>query len=178
MRQDEEYSSRQNSLSQGSRRKSGYGCLPLILLLVVGVALCVFVVFQTLTQRYANLNAGMKVARVCAKSTAAALPHIYVQLALYGNDGKETSTQSYQVQGNQVYLQGDIITYLPVLNSPLQPFYKLTRLEGQYNDLKLSNVTDPPLFFSMVVTTTFIRKCMHYRRLHQSWQQITTPLFR
>jgi hypothetical protein len=138
----------QNSFDQRSKQKSGHGCLRSILLTVIFVAL-IIVFFGLQTQSYASLNKGLKVARVCAYSTAAALPVMYVHLLLYGNDGNVTLDHVYQVSGNQVRLQGDIIKYLSALNSPLPSFYKLTRLEGYYNDPKIEqNYTPAPILLN------------------------------
>jgi hypothetical protein len=118
-----------------------------ILLAVLIVALIVF--FGIQTQSYASINTGLKVARVCAYSTAAALPVMYVHLSLYGNDGNVTLDHAYQVHGNQVRLQGDIIKYLSAFNAPLPSFYKLTRLEGYYNDPKIEqNYAPPPIILN------------------------------
>ena len=61
---------------------------------------------------------------------------MYVHVILYGNDGNITFDHEYrQVAGEQVQLQGDIIKYWSGLNAVgLQSGYKLTRLQGYYND--------------------------------------------
>jgi hypothetical protein len=140
--------SRQTYRDQRSKRKSGCGCIVPILLTVVIVALIVF--FRSQTQSYANLNAGFKVAHVCAISTPASRPTMYVHVILYGNDGNITFDHQYAgVEGNQVQLQGDIIKYWPGLNPLFQSGYKLTRLEGYYNDPNIERTYKPdPIYLN------------------------------
>lgn len=128
------FRNRQNFRDQRSKRRSGCGCIAPILLTLVVVALIVFFRYQT--KSYTNLNAGFKIAQVCAKSTPVSPPQMYIHVILYGTDGSITFDHQYrQVPGEQVQLQGDIIKYWSGLNAVgLQSGYKLTRLQGYYND--------------------------------------------
>lgn len=125
---------RQYSLDQRRKRKSGCGCIGPMLLALVIVAIVGIVYFRSIMQSYSSLDARIKVAQVCAYSTPASPPKMYVHVILYGNDGNITFEKHYQVPGNQVQLQGDVIKYWPGLNPLLQSGYKLTSLEGYYND--------------------------------------------
>jgi hypothetical protein len=104
-----------------------------MLLTLVIVALGGIVFFRSQMQSYSSLNAKIKIAQVCAYSTPASPPKMYVHVILYGNDGNITE-KKYQVPGNQVRLQGDIIKYWSGLNPLLESGYKLTSLQGYYND--------------------------------------------
>ena len=138
------FRSRQNIRDQRSQRKSGCGCIVPILLIVV-IVIGVVAFFRYQMQSYSSLNAGFKVAKVCAIPTPESTPHVFVHVILYGNDGNITFDHQYPgVEGNQVQLQGDIIKYWPGLNTVgLQSGYKLTRLQGFYNDSKIEHVPNP-----------------------------------
>jgi hypothetical protein len=111
------------------RWKRGVGGIVLLLL-----ALCILWA-TVLVQSYLGLTSDIKVAQVHA-STVANLPHMMsVELLLYDNSGKQTSDNTYFVQGDRWMLQGDIIKFPSWLNVlGLHSGYKLTRLEGQYDD--------------------------------------------
>jgi hypothetical protein len=118
-------------LALGRRRfKWGRG-LGGIVLLVVGVSL-LWLTF--LVQSYMGLTGAIEVARVHAAMTQ--LPHeMSVELVLYNANGQPTSDNTYIVLGDDWMLQGDIVkfpTWLNILG--LHSGYKLTRLEGRYND--------------------------------------------
>jgi hypothetical protein len=77
------------------------------------------------------------VARVTALPIAnnQGLPEMSVDLTLYDQNGRVTGQQSYLVLGNEWMLQDDTIkvtTWLNVLG--VHSGYKLTRLEGRYDD--------------------------------------------
>jgi hypothetical protein len=103
-----------------------------ILLLLIAVSL-LWATF--LVQSYLGLTSDIKVAQVHA-STVTNLPHMMsVELTLYDNNGKTTSDNTYFVQGDRWMVQGDIIKFPSWLNIlGLHSGYKLTRLEGQYDD--------------------------------------------
>jgi hypothetical protein len=119
--------------------------LKLVLVLVLLGAIALIGIGRFQMQNYSSLNAGIKVAQVCAYSTGAALPTMYVHVILYGKDDQISFDNVYpQVSGEQVQLQGDIIKYSPVLNVVfLQSGYKLTRLQGYYNDPKIERDHGP-----------------------------------
>jgi hypothetical protein len=100
------------------------------------ILLAVSILWMTLlVQTYLGLTSDITVARVHA-STITNLPHMMsVELILYDGDGKQTSDNTYFVQGDRWMLQGNIIkfpTWLNILG--VHSGYKLTRLEGQYDD--------------------------------------------
>ncbi len=111
------------------RWKRGVGGIILILL-------AVSILWMTLlVQTYLGLTSDIKVAQVHS-SVVTNLPHMMsVELILYDGNGKQTSDNTYFVQGDRWMLQGNIIkfpTWLNILG--LHSGYKLTRLEGQYDD--------------------------------------------
>ena len=139
---------RQNFRDQRSQRKSGCGCIAPILLIVVIVALIVF--FSTRNTELCkpqrrvqgcpgvrHINTGITSYNVCPRD-------------FYGNDGNITFDHQYPgVEGNQVQLQGDIIKYWPGLNPLFQSGYKLTRLEGYYNDPNIERTYKPdPIYLN------------------------------
>lgn len=87
-----------------------------------------------LTQTYLGLTGDIKVARVHATQTQ--IPHLMsVELILYGNDGRAVSDKTYIMQGDEWMVQGDFIKFPEWLNIlGLHTGYKLTRLEGRYDD--------------------------------------------
>lgn len=91
-----------------------------------------------LIQTYLGLTSDIKVARVRATAVAN-VPHLMsVDLTLYDQNGKQTSEQTYIINGDEWMLQGDIIKFPPLLNIfGLHSGYKLTRLEGRYDDPNL-----------------------------------------
>lgn len=103
-----------------------------ILLLLVAIS----VLWATsLVQTYLNLTGDIKVAQVHASTVANQQHMMSVELTLYDNNGKPASDQTYFVQGDRWLLQGDIIKFPGWLNLlGLHSGYKLTRLEGQYDD--------------------------------------------
>src|SRR6266571_5624401 len=106
-----------------------------IVLLLIAISL-LWLTF--LVQSYLGLTGNIKVARVHATSVAN-LPHMMsVDLTLYDQNGQRTSDNTYVVNGDEWMLQGDIIkfpTWLNILG--LHSSYKLTRLEGRYDDSEL-----------------------------------------
>jgi hypothetical protein len=118
------------------RRHFGWGRgLGGIVLLAVALSLLWAAVA---VQTYVGLTSDIHVARVHATSVAN-LPHqMFVELTLYDKDGNQTSDKTYLVQGDEWELRGDMIkfpTWLNVLG--LHSGYKLTRLEGSFDDPNL-----------------------------------------
>jgi hypothetical protein len=91
-----------------------------------------------LVQSYLGLTANVMVAKVHATSIAN-LPHLMsVEIILYDKNGHQTSDNTYGVMGDEWELQGDIIKFPTWLNIVgLHTGYKLTRLEGRYDDPNL-----------------------------------------
>jgi hypothetical protein len=109
-----------------------------ILLMFIAISL-LWLTF--LVQAYLGLTSGIRVARVTAlpiQNAPNGLPEMSVDLTLYDQNGHVTSQQSYLVLGNEWMLQDDTIkvaTWLNVLG--VHSGYKLTRLEGRYDDPNL-----------------------------------------
>ncbi|MFL5590332.1 MAG: hypothetical protein ACJ8DI_22145 [Ktedonobacteraceae bacterium] len=108
-----------------------------VILLLIAISL-LWLTF--LVQTYLGLTGNIKVARVHATSVAN-VPHLMsVDLTLYDQNGHQTSDKTYVVNGDEWMLQGDIIkfpTWVNILG--LHSGYKLTRLEGRYDDPKLES---------------------------------------
>ncbi len=111
------------------RWKRGIGGIILILL----AASILWVTF--LAQAYLGLTSDIKVAQVHASAITNQQHMMSVELILFDGNGKQTSDDTYFVQGDRWMLQGNIIkfpTWLNILG--VHSGYKLTRLEGQYDD--------------------------------------------
>ena len=91
-----------------------------------------------LIQTYLGLTSDIKVARIHA-TTVANVPHLMsVDLTLFDQNGHQVSEQTYILNGDEWMLQGDIIKFPPWLNIfGLHSGYKLTRLEGRFDDPNL-----------------------------------------
>jgi hypothetical protein len=103
------------------------------------LALAVSLLWMTfLVQSYLGLTGGIQVAQVKATTIAnspTGLPLMSVDLTLYDQSGHVSSDQTYLVNGNEWILQGDIIKFTTWLNiAGLHSGYKLTRLEGRFDD--------------------------------------------
>jgi hypothetical protein len=116
------------------RLKAGRGLSGIVLLLIAVALLWA----TSLVQTYLGLTGNIQVARVRATSIAN-LPHIMsVEMVLFDKDGRQISDNTYGVMGDEWELQGDIVkfpTWLNILG--LHSGYKLTRLEGRYDDPNL-----------------------------------------
>ena len=91
-----------------------------------------------LMQTYLGLTSDIKVARVRATPVANIAHLMSVDLTLYDQNGHQTSEQTYVINGDEWMLQGDIIkfpTWANILG--LHSGYKLTRLEGRFDDPNL-----------------------------------------
>lgn len=113
-----------------------------------GIILMLFAVsllwMAVLIQSYIGLTGEIKVAHVHAtKVTNPAnpnIPQMSVELILYDSNGHQTSDSTYILSGDEWMLQGDIIKVVPWLNIfGLHSGYKLTRLEGRFDDINLEN---------------------------------------
>jgi hypothetical protein len=116
------------------RFKAGRLVSGIILLLLAFSALWLTLLVQT----YVGLTSDIEVAKVHATSIANA-PHLMsLELTLYNQSGSQTSDKTYLVNGDEWMLEGDIIKFPTWLNIVgLHSGYKLTRLEGRYNDPQL-----------------------------------------
>ncbi len=116
------------------RLKAGRGLSGIVLLLIAVALLWA----TSLVQTYLGLTGDIHVARVRATSFTN-LPHIMsVEVMLFDKDGHQASDNTYEVMGDEWELQGDIVkfpTWLNILG--LHSGYKLTRLEGRYDDPNL-----------------------------------------
>lgn len=107
--------------------------------LLGGVILVFFAIsllwLSLLIQTYLGLTSDIEVARVHA-TPVANVPHLMsVDLTLFDQNGHQTSEQTYIINGDEWMLQGDIIKFPPLLNIfGLHSGYKLTRLEGRFDD--------------------------------------------
>ncbi|HYT45647.1 MAG TPA: hypothetical protein VEP90_25200, partial [Methylomirabilota bacterium] len=93
-----------------------------------------------LVQSYLGLTGEIKVAHIRATTIANVAHQMSVELMLYDGNGHITLDNTYLIQGDEWMVQGDIIKFPAWLNViGLHAGYKLTRLEGRYNDIKLEN---------------------------------------
>ncbi|GHO45657.1 hypothetical protein KSX_38200 [Ktedonospora formicarum] len=115
------------------------GASGLILLVLALVILWV----TSLTQSYLGLTGEIKVARVQA-STISNIPHLMnLELTQYDQQGRVTSHDNYGVKGDQWMLQGNMLKFPGWMNLVgLHSGYKLTRLEGRYEDSDLERTSD------------------------------------
>jgi hypothetical protein len=115
-------------------RRWGRGIIGILLLAIAISLLSVTLVLQT----YLGLTGEIKVAHVRATSLANVAHEMSVELVLYDENGHTTSDNSYLLQGDEWMLQGDILKLSSWLNViGLHSGYKLTRLEGRFDDPKL-----------------------------------------
>jgi hypothetical protein len=91
-----------------------------------------------LLQTYFGLTSRHLVARVHAAPIANQQHQMSVDLILFDKHGNKASEQTYAICGDRWLLQGDIVKFADwtaILG--LHTGYKLTRLEGQYDDINL-----------------------------------------
>jgi hypothetical protein len=93
-----------------------------------------------LVQSYLGLTGEIKVAHIQATPIANVAHQMSVEVMLYDGNGHVTSENTYLLQGDEWMVQGDIIKFPVWLNVVgLHAGYKLTRLEGRYEDIALEN---------------------------------------
>ncbi len=93
-----------------------------------------------LVQTYLGLTSDIKAARIRATPIANIAHMMSVDLTLYDQNGHQTSEQTYIVNGDEWMLQSDVIKFPTWLNIVgLHSGYKLTRLEGRYDDPNLES---------------------------------------
>ena len=132
-----------------------------ILLIVIAISL-LWATFMV--QSYLGLTGDIKVAQVRAHPIANAAHQMSVELILYDDHGHKTSDRFYNVQGDEWMLQGDFIkfpTWLNILG--LHTGYKLTRLEGRYDDPNLER-TAPRTVIELNGGDDNFFKTMHTQR--------------
>ncbi len=116
------------------RWRLGRGVGGLVLLLLALSLLWLTLLVQT----YLGLTSNIEVARVHATPVANSDHLMSVDLILFDQKGHQASEQTYIVNGDEWMLQGDIIKFPSWLNIlGLHSGYKLTRLEGRYDDPQL-----------------------------------------
>lgn len=103
---------------------------------VVGAVALVLLYCSLVIQVYVGLTGDILVAHIHETSLSnSKTPAMSVELTLYDQGGRATSTKTYEVLGNEWMLQGDIVKVSSVLNFVgLHSGYKLTRLEGRFDD--------------------------------------------
>ncbi len=93
-----------------------------------------------LVQSYLGLTGEIKVAHIRATPIANVAHQMSVEVMLYDGNGHVTSENTYLLQGDEWMVQGNIIKFPAWLNVVgLHAGYKLTRLEGRYDDITLEN---------------------------------------
>lgn len=108
-----------------------------IVLLLVALSL---LWLTLLVQSYLGLTGEIKVAHVRATAIANVPHEMSVELILYDSNGHAVSNNTYLLQGDDWMVQGDIIKFPAWVNIlGLHSGYKLTRLEGRYDDIHLEN---------------------------------------
>ena len=106
-------------------------------LLAVAVSLLWLMI---LVQSYLGLTGEIKVAHIQATAIANTPHQMSVQVMLYDGNGQITSENTYLLQGDEWMVQGDIIKFPAWLNViGFHAGYKLTRLEGRFDDIALED---------------------------------------
>ena len=115
-----------------------------VVLLAIAIAL-LWVTF--LVQSYLGLTGEIKVAHIRAMPIANVAHEMSVEVILYDGNGHATSDNTYLIQGDEWMLQGDIVKFTAWLNVVgLHAGYKLTRLEGRYDDINLEKTAHHTAF--------------------------------
>lgn len=110
-----------------------------ILLLVAAISLLWLTVA---IQSYLGLTSDIKVAQVQATSFANSPNVMSVHLTMLNSNGKATSDQLYQMNGDQWLLECDMIKFPSWMNIfGIHSSFKLTRLEGQFSDPQLESTS-------------------------------------
>jgi hypothetical protein len=108
-----------------------------LLLLAVAVSLLWLMI---LVQSYLGLTGENKVAHIQATPIDNVAHQMSVQVTLYDGNGQVTSENTYLLQGDEWMMQGDIIKFPAWLNIiGFHAGYKLTRLEGRFDDIALED---------------------------------------
>jgi len=101
-----------------------------------------------LLQTYLALTSEIKVATVRATSLSNVPNYMVVEITLYDKNGNQSDHETDGLCGNEWELQGDIVRLPDWVNLlGLHTGYKLTRLEGRYDDPNMESTW----FHSVVV---------------------------
>lgn len=115
----------------------GFAATGLALLLIGGVLLGI----AGAVQEYLGLTGKILVAHVRATKVTNPsnnLPMMSVDLISYDQNGNQASENTYIVNGDEVFIGGDIIAFQSWMNIlGFHSGYKLTKLEGMYSDVNL-----------------------------------------
>ncbi|MFQ6399129.1 hypothetical protein ACLMAJ_37565 [Nocardia sp. KC 131] len=115
----------------GLRVLLGRGATGLGLLVVAAVLLWI----ATLMQTYLGLSGEIKAAHVVVSPVAGQEHRLEVDLTLYGDDDHGEKHDKYQVEGDLMVLQANIVELEPWVNAlGFHSGYKVTRLYGQRLD--------------------------------------------
>ena len=108
---------------------------------IVLIAVAVSLLWLTfLVQSYLGLTGEIKVAHIRATPITNVAHQMSVEVSLFDGKGHVTSDKTYLLQGDEWMVQGDIIKFPAWLNVVgFHAGYKLTRLEGRYDDITLEN---------------------------------------
>jgi len=106
---------------------------------IIMLVAAVFLLWLTFAvQAYLGLTSDIKVAHVHATKVENGdtnSPLISVELTTYDQNGQQVSDKTYILKGDRWLLQGNIIKFPTWMNIfGIHSGYKLTRLEGQYDD--------------------------------------------
>lgn len=104
---------------------------------------CSILWLTSITQSYLGLTGEVKVARVHATAIKN-VPHLMsVELIQYDQQGQVKGDETYGVKGDQWMLQGNLLKFPSWLNLfGVHSGYKLTRLEGRYEDADLERTAE------------------------------------
>lgn len=109
-----------------------------LLALLVSVLVLSLLYCSLMTQAYIGATSDVLVARVHASAFTNVANQMSVEITLYDQDGKTTSDTTYALKGNEWTLHADVIKVSGLLTlMGLHSGYKLTRLEGRYDDPNL-----------------------------------------
>ena len=138
-RRIETFTDKRGVIRERSRRRGiGWGrAVSGIVLVAVALSLLWAVVAL---QTYLGLTGEIKVAHIQALQVTNTPHELFVELTQYDSNNHIVSKGTFQVQGDEWMVQGNIIKLASWLNIfGLHSGYKLTRLEGRYDDIKLEN---------------------------------------
>lgn len=110
-----------------------------VVLLFLSISL---IYLAILLQAYFGLTSRVLVARIHASPVANQQHQMSVDLTLFDKHGNKTSEQTYAICGDEWELQGDIVKFADwtaILG--FHTGYKLTRLEGRYDDPNLERTS-------------------------------------
>jgi hypothetical protein len=109
-------------------------------LIMLLIAILLFWIVSA-AQAYLELTGKILVAHVRATpvhNPSSNVPMLSVNLTSYDHNGNPTAETTYVLNGDEVYIGGDVIQYQSWLNIlGYHSGYKLTKLEGMYSDVNL-----------------------------------------